>query len=465
MPVGFRINPGEARTDLYGINKGAAQVVDLTPLRQQAEHENQRNFAKQQTEAKAQEDRVNDVNSQLSGLNKLAVLDRERPMFAEKQAALYDTVKKNIGKIRAGDNNALLEVQQQLGDIYTSAEQSKNTREQLEKYSAEMLGKGFNKYRKDSVDYLHDYVSNPKYNGDYTSFDPSQISERFDYAAHVRDKLLPYAQKTAKANEHGYASNFTLDQAKDTIEKDLASDPIALREANDAFAEAPDKLGAENAVEFMKNKYAKDLEIHATKPVPVSYLNGALDKNNVGVTSTVTDDGGHLHIMDPKTNEEVYIDHNKNGDITGGTLGTRLTSAQNQENGKVQAQNIANEKSATKLLHAAQTFRAGLSSTPSEEEMAQYANLLKEAEDYKQKPLPYQEKGIEISADRAQEIAHDKYKVSPKEILQGKTPAHVDLQHVNAKTPEVKGAEVERKTKDGKVAIFDANTKKFIRYK
>lgn len=286
----YKVTTGDARTDLYGIGKGAAQVFDLSPLREQAAQENQQNFAKRQLEKKEGEDRVNDVTTELSGLNKVAVLDRERPMFAQMQAELYNDVKNNIGKIRNNDTQALLDIKQKMGDIYTKAELSKNTREQLEKYSSSMLNKGFDKYNQKGVDYLNDFISNEKNNGNY-QFDPSQIYENFDYSDHVTKDLYQYASKYANDNKKGLNSNFSLGQSKQLLADDYNSDPIKMRQANDDFEAAKDKLGAKTALEFIQNKYAKKLEING-KDNPTEWMvNGSKDKETVMSEFTKKGDG------------------------------------------------------------------------------------------------------------------------------------------------------------------------------
>lgn len=440
----FKVDPRQARTDLYDIGKGAAQVFDLSPLREQAAQERQQNFVTQQQEKKAAQGKEDDVNTQLSKLNNLAVLPREREMFAAEQAALYEDVKKNIGKIRSGDNAALLEIQQKIGNIYTKAELSKNTREQLEKYGASMLSNGFDKYRKQSVDYFNDYVTNPKYNGDY-SFDPSQIVENYDYAKHFQEDLFPYAAKVAGANEKGYTSNFTLEQANKTIEDDLLSDPVRLRQANDDFEAATDKLGAKDGIDFIKKKYAPKLVIKSTKPTP-QWMNDNDSDKKINVTNTTRDkDGGEMHVMNKTTNEEVTVKYDKDGNVIGGVQKMRLTPSQKSENDKVFSSNIAKQKAYHNAVRAAEIYKATIDPNTMDEDQIAAANRQLEAMTpdkndpaYAETPLPYQEQDIQLTAKEAQEVAHDKFGVKPREIISGKAPRHVDVQHLKDTKTSVK---------------------------
>lgn len=271
----YRIDTGQARTDLYGIGKGGAQVIDLSPLREQAAQDRKENFVRKQQEAKDSEDRVNDIATDVNGLNKLAVLDRERPMFAQRQAEVYDYVKSNIGKIKSGDTNALLAVKQKINSLYTDAEQSKNTREQLEKYSNEMLTKGMDKYRKQSTDYLNDFISNPEHNGNY-SFDPGKINERYDLVSYINKDLVDYAHQQAP-NNRGYKTN-TPEQRKQMITEAITSDPIKLQAANDLYDQATDKLGASDPIEYAARKYEKNLLVNDKPQLSEWEVNGGGDK-------------------------------------------------------------------------------------------------------------------------------------------------------------------------------------------
>lgn len=342
----LQIDTRQSRDDLFGINKGEAQVIDPSIFLRKQEIADQQDFARKQAAQKISEDRVNAVNGQLAGLNKIAVLDRERPMFAQMQSDLYDNVKKNIGRIRSGDNNALLDVQKQIGDIYTKAELSKNTREQLEKYNSEMLTKGFDKYRQPSLEYMHDYATNPEYNGNY-NFDASKINERFDYADHVNKDLVGYAHEQAP-NDRGYKSN-TAAQRKEIIIDDINSDPIKLREANDAFEEAKDKMGAKTSQEFMANKFEKNLLVNDKPQLSAAQINGNDTSKLPAVSVTHHNDNKSDVAFTSKPNESYEIEgtngnklavssptaHYENGKLVGGTAVDLNIQKQNDKKGLV----------------------------------------------------------------------------------------------------------------------------------
>lgn len=432
MPVGFRIDTGQARTDLYKSDPFDMSIAERNIAQQRSEK-----FAAQQAEKKGQQDRIDDIQDKLLKANPSGVLDRERPMFAKMQSDLYDDVKKNIGKIKAGDTSALLDIQQKLGDINTQAELSKNTRTQLEKYASEMLVKGNDKYRKSSVDYLHDYATNPEHNGKY-DFDASKIGENFDYNKHVNDNLFPYAEKVAKANESGYSSDFTPEQAKQTIKDDITSNPIAMQQANDDYEAATDKLGAKDAIEYMQNKYSPKLVIHSTKPTPEWMNNGSSDKNDINVTHTVNDNGGEVHMMNDKTNEEVTVQYDKKGNVIGGVQKTRLSPDEHSQNEKIQASNIAKKKEFDKKMADFKIAEAQLNSNSSKADQDAVRAMIPDPNIYKPEPLPFKENKIVLDKKQALEVAHDKYGVSAPQVIAGKKPAHVNIQHVdNRKKDEV----------------------------
>lgn len=431
MPVGFKIDTGQARTDLYGIGKGAAQVLDLSPLREQAARDQQEQFLREQQKQKEGDDKVSDVAAQIGKLKTGGILPRELPMFAKMQSDFYDNFKKNlIGKIKAGDNNAYIDAMQQIGNINDMAEQSHNTREQVEKYGSEMLTKGYDKYRKQSLDYMHDFISNPENNGKY-DFDANKISENYDYNKHVTENLFPYAAKVAGANENGYSSNFTPEQARQTIKDDITSNPIAMQQANDDFDAAKDKLGAKDAIEYMQNKHAPKLVIHSTKPLPEWLANGSSDKNDINVTHTVNDNGGEVHMMNDKTNEEVSVQYDKKGNVIGGVQKTRLSPDEHSQNEKIQASNIAKKKEFDKKMADFKVAEKALTSNSSKAQQDAVQAMIPDPGIYKPEPLPFKENNIQLDKKEALQVAHDKYGVSTDQIISGKKPAHVNIQHVD----------------------------------
>jgi hypothetical protein len=437
MPVGFRIDPSEARTDLYGIGKGAAQVLDLSPLREQAAQEQKQNFIKKQEAQKAGEDRLSGVYSQLALLNKISILPREQKMFADEQTALYDDVKKNISAIRAGDANALLAIQQRIGELNTKAELSKNTREQIEAITKEMLSKGYDKYRPQSIEYMNDFINNPANNGNY-NYDPSQISERIDLADFVNKDLAGYAREQAP-NDRGYKSN-TPEQRKELLLNALHSDPLKMRQANDDFEAATDKLGAKDASEYFAKKYDRNITVNDKPPYPVSVAYPDESKN-INVTNTVNDNGGEITVMNKSNNESVRVTYDDKGNVTGGVQGTRLTPEEKTQNDAVFKSNIAKKKAYNDALAKAKTFAATIDQTTMTPEDYKAAMKLLAAKtpkksdpSYAEEELPYQEKDIELTAEQAQEIAHNKFGIKPKEVIQGKAPRTVDVQHVDEKT-------------------------------
>lgn len=289
----FRLDTGQARTDLYGIGKGEAQVLDLSIMQRNNEinrAEEQQNRLYRQKQA---DERESGVIDSISGLSKLAILPREQKMFAQMQDELYNDVKKNIGKIRNGDKQAEIEIMQKISDIYSKAELSKNMREQLEKYDAMMLQKGYDSYRDKSIEYMNDFAFNEEHNGNY-DFDPSQITEKVNYADHVKTKLFPYVKGYASENKKGLNTTFTLPQAEQLIAEDVVSDHNRLMQAQEDFEKAENKLGAKTPVEYYQRLYGKDLVINGTDTPAEWMVNGGGNDNKQPKVNGryVTYDGG-----------------------------------------------------------------------------------------------------------------------------------------------------------------------------
>ncbi len=453
----YKINTSDPRTDIYG-----GDPLDLSIAERAATQSRSQKFADKQMKEKEAYGRESDAMGQLAGLSKIAVLPREQKMFADMQSQLYSDVKKDIGKIRAGDTDALIAFQQKIGDLTTKAELSKNAREQLEATAKTVMTKGKDNYRKQSLDYIEDFSTNPANNGIY-DFDPTQIAERFDYGEHVRKNLIPSAQKFAEENKQGYSTQFTEEQGAERLKNDLLSDPVKLRQANDDFEESEDKLGAKDAVEYIQKKYAKDFKVNRRDPVP-QWIANPDGSNNVNVTDVVTDDGGEITVMNKTNNENVRIIYNKDGDVVGGIQKTRLTPAEAAENNKVISSNIAKEKAYNDALQKAKNFEATIDEatmTPADYKAAVKllaAKIPKKTDAaYKKDALPYQESDIELSAEQAQEIAHNKFGVKPKEIIAGKKPSHVDIQKIEKKKEDAPEEKIRVKRKsDGKTGTIDA---------
>jgi hypothetical protein len=269
----YRIDTGQARTDLYGIGKGAAQVLDLTPLREQSQLNQQQEFAKQSAKQKEKDARDADIMSNLSKMGQIKIMPKDQPMFAEKATALRDYVKNNHEKLTAGDTDANMQYQQLLGDYQTSAEMSKNFREAWEQRGL-ALAKEPNAYRPEAME-QHLNRASTEDAGNW-NIDDSIYKKNLNYNDRVVGDLSTYAQKQAKDTPYG--KTFTRQQANELIASDLEN-PELFDQAFYDFNKAKDKRGATNPVEYYQAVHAPKLVVNDSKAGPEWLSSGGGNSN------------------------------------------------------------------------------------------------------------------------------------------------------------------------------------------
>ncbi len=265
--------------------------------------------------------------------------------------------------------------------------------------------------------------------------DPTIYHKTINYQNRIMDQLRPYAESAATKTPG--KTTFTRAEAEKLIENDLTDPAIfnqAIRDFKRAQASGSD-MGATDPIDYYKKKHADKLLVKDKNVLPEYYINGG-NKNNINVTKTVTDDGGEIHIMDPKTNEEVRVKYDKQGNVIGGIRGTRLTQEEKSQNDKIAAENYAREREYNQALRKAQVFRAKIGDNATAEEYKTLQGMIPDRKSvaYKQETLPYKEKEINLPAQEAQEIAFDKFKVKPQDIINGENTGNVEVQKLKEKT-------------------------------
>lgn len=268
----YRVSTGDARTDLYGIGKGAAQVLDLSPMRDNIRYAQQEEAAKKELEAKQQKAREDDIMTNLYAASKVAIMPKDRDLIAGKTQATRDFVVNNIDKLRKGDAEATMQYQNLAGDLLTSAEMSKNFREVWEQRGLDLQKNG-GQYRPGVLD-QHLSRAATEDAGNW-NIDDSIYKKNINYNDRVIKDLSNYAQKAAQ--DSPTRKVFTLKQAEDLIATDL-EDPELFDQAVTDFEAAKDKLGATDPVSFYKKRYAPKLTIDDTKVAPEFYYGGGSDK-------------------------------------------------------------------------------------------------------------------------------------------------------------------------------------------
>ncbi len=218
---------------------------------------------------KQEKRKVGDKNQQdalnkLGSLNKLDIFFRDQPKFKELQGDLYNSVKKNIYKLRAGDPDALTEFQSKIADIENEAALSKNTREQYETLAKDVLMKK-GEYRPETESYLHQFAT-PENIGNY-NFDYSKIKKNADLYQDFKSNLLPTLEAVHTKGEiaipqaDGSVKTIKKDELTDTDATKLVNasltDPARLEQATYDFDKLPkeeqDKYSGVDA--WYKDKY------------------------------------------------------------------------------------------------------------------------------------------------------------------------------------------------------------------
>jgi len=305
----YKINPGEARTDLYGINKGEAQVFDTSQTERVAlmAQKQQADAAKQKQ--KEEDKRLGDITTQLGAMSSVAYMPRDRELIAGKTQGVKDYVLKNIDKLTKGDPASMIEFQNLYGDLKSTAEQSKNAREQWEQQGNKIAANP-DLYRPEATDYHLNFASKAQA-GNY-AYDTTQLKHNVDYGKHVLSELMPAAQKMAK--QSGYSTDFTDAQAKELIANDL-TDPVKFEQIGYDFSKAkPEdlaKLGnPKTPIEYAQAKYAPQLIVRDRKPIPMSERNGGDSRKLPKVAGTYTDYGngkGEFQFEYTNTTDNPYL--------------------------------------------------------------------------------------------------------------------------------------------------------------
>jgi hypothetical protein len=257
---------------IYGIGKGQAQVVDLSPLRENAKEENRLNYAKKEADEKRKAARVADIYSNLGDLDKYPIYSGHRPEFAQKQKELRDYVVSNIGALRAGDDAATMKFQDMASEIRTNAELSKNFREQKERLALD-IAKDPKKYRPEAIDYF----TNSGRNADGTisyELDPAQLKTNTNLFTDFKTNVRPIIEDMAKGKSYSYTdadgnqssvdiNNFDEKHAKDLLRDQIGNRPEIAEQAAYEYSKLPEED---------QNKYADFTEYYVDKMLPMAIV-------------------------------------------------------------------------------------------------------------------------------------------------------------------------------------------------
>jgi hypothetical protein len=400
------------------MNKEKAQIVDLSPVRDAAAQEANRNFAAQQAKERKAAAREAEVQDQIAKMASVKIMPKDQELIAGKLQGVRDYVVKNNG-MRDASPAQMMEFQRLIGDAKMSADQSQNFREAWEQRGLEVM-KNQDKYRPESID-QHWKMALPETAGQW-NIDDSQYKQNFDYFNHVTKDLVPLAKQRADATQTPYREIFTEADAKKAIYDDLYSDPVKLEQANYDFNNAKDKMGATTPEEFYQNKYAKYLIQNQRKAGPQASGSGDSKKGKVLLDWTTKEDGSKYATISVGGRKPVpvTVEDPKNPGYS--------VTYQPMEYIQRKASDGRNE-------------------------------IVLKATNTKTNKIEF------LDYNTAQNTLFHGYQIeNPVAMMDnpegtGAKTKGYDLRDKNKKVNEVK-----RKTKDGKIAIFDADTKEFIRF-
>ncbi len=250
--MSYKINPHDAMTDLYGVDKGAAQVIDISPTMRRLEQKRNQSYLTAANKEKERNTRGNALNKSVQDLAGIAIHPEHQQAFADEQAKLAKFVNTNIGELRAGDPEATMQYQQMYNNIKTTAELSKNFREQQEKVGLE-VAKDPTKYRDESIQYL--LGSAKKEDGSLNfELDPSKIRQNVDLINDFRTNVRPIIEDIAKGKSYTYEdaqgneytidkNNFDAKHAEEFLRDRLKNGVIAEQAAYDFGKLSPEEQG------------------------------------------------------------------------------------------------------------------------------------------------------------------------------------------------------------------------------
>lgn len=168
-----------------GIGEGAAQV--FKPYRSDYGAEVAKiGHAKRKEENARQEDVYNDLGKVKTD----GIFFKHKPVFAQKQAELYDYVKKNVDKLRKGDAQATIDFHDKLNQLGTDIGLSKNVAESYTTAGKDYMSNP-DKYRPEVLDKLHSFEGYNKETGQFENVDPSIMQQTLDLNKYTRENVAP----------------------------------------------------------------------------------------------------------------------------------------------------------------------------------------------------------------------------------------------------------------------------------
>ncbi len=286
MATDYNINPNGGSNPNGTIGQAGAQVFDLGITERNLARNAAAEEAKRAAKLKREQAIQDDVNANLAKMGQIAIMPKDQALFAQDATKIRDHVKQNIDALKNGDVNAMMQFQQMYGDYMTKAEQSKNFREKWEE-NGQMIAKEPDSYDQE-VKNAHMERASSIDAGNWVE-DPNIYHKTINYNDRLMDQLRPFAEQAATQSIGRKV--YTLPQAEEDIARDLEN-PAIYNQATRDFEKAKAagvEMGAKDAIDYYKKKYAPKLVVNDRTPIPEAYM-GEKKKPLPGVSSVVTQD-------------------------------------------------------------------------------------------------------------------------------------------------------------------------------
>lgn len=313
----FRLDTGQARTDLYGIGKGAAQVIDLGITERRQQQEASQNFAAQQKKLDEENAREADIQAQIAKMGAMKIMPKDQKLIAEKAKAVRDYVVQNNG-MKGASLDKMMEFQRIYGDLQMSANQSEAFRQEMDKRGMKILENPDAYYPENIKQFMSKYSEETA--GDW-NLDDTLLRPRYDSEKRISD-IAKETKDWADRNQREYSEVFTPEQAKQRLKDEIATNEAFAFDMVHKFNNADDKMGATTAAEYAEKLYLNRLPVNIRKAVPQGDggSGSSTKRPLVSVVVTNVKGGGRVaefNFTDKGENPPLKID---NPDVKGETI-------------------------------------------------------------------------------------------------------------------------------------------------
>ena len=260
----YQINPSSAMTELYGINKGAAQVFDNKNVEAAILSKQKEGIADKKAKAAEEKSILVDIGK----LGKGAIRPSDLGYFSDGQKNIYDKVKKYYTDAKGGELSVdqQVEIESDIVKLQTEANvsaqlSSKNTA------NAKLASANPGKFRKSSVDAVVANQFDKKFAGNFD--DPGDLQGYVDLNQFVNEKLAPEAMRQAQMINNGDNYDNTAEDRKALVYGMFKSNPENLIQAQINYDEIPvdERLNTDNPLDYYTKLWDSKLTVkHTPRP-------------------------------------------------------------------------------------------------------------------------------------------------------------------------------------------------------